>query len=52
MVNATPLSEPGSGSFIRPRKVTTGYSFIEALRKVILASFYWQNSYNMLAILE
>ncbi|CAI8010074.1 Tubulin-specific chaperone E [Geodia barretti] len=26
-------SKPGSGSFVRPRKVTLGYSFIEALRK-------------------
>lgn len=24
----------GSGSFVRPRKVTLGYSFIEALKKV------------------
>ena len=27
-------SKPGSGSFVRPRKVTLGYSFIEALIKV------------------
>ena len=33
------FSKPGSGSFVRPAKLTLGYSFIEALRKV--CNYVW-----------